>query len=76
VAVLPKMNAHDVLDASHPLFMKHGKPEFIRPDNGPEFLATHLQDWLKKVGIKSMQIYPGLPWEHGYKQRFDGPVKH
>ena len=42
VAVQPKMNAHDVLDALHLLFMKHGKPEFIRSDNGPKFIATHL----------------------------------
>ena len=51
VAVRSKMNANDVLDALHPLFMKHGKPEFIRSDNGSEFIATHLQDWLKKVGV-------------------------
>jgi transposase InsO family protein len=50
----------------HPLFMKHGKPEFIRSDNGPEFIATHLQDWLKRIGIKPIQIYPSSPWENGY----------
>ena len=65
VAVRPKMNANDVLETLHPLLIKHGKPEFIRSDNGPEFIATHLQDWLKKVGIKPMQIYPGSPWECG-----------
>ena len=51
VAVRPKMNANDVLDALYPLLMKHGKPEFIRSDNGPEFIAAHLQDWLRKVGV-------------------------
>ena len=56
VAVRPKMNANDVLDALHPLLMKHGKPEFIRSDNGPEFIATHLQNRMKQVGIKPMQI--------------------
>ena len=56
VAVRPKMNVNDVLETLHPLFMKHGKPEFIRSDNGPEFIATHLQDWLKRIGIKPMQI--------------------
>ena len=65
VAVWPKMNAHDVLETLHPLLMKHGKPEVIRSDNGPAFIATFLQDWLKKVGIKPMQIYPGSPWECG-----------
>ena len=75
VAVRPKMNAHDVLETLHPLLMKHGKPEFIRSDNGPEFIATHLQDWLKKVGIKPMQIYPGSPWENGYNERFNGTLR-
>ena len=63
VAVRPKMNTHDFLDALHPLLMKHGKREFIRSDNSPEFIAMHLQNWLKKVGIKPMQIYPGSPWD-------------
>ena len=44
VAVRPKMNAHDVLDAPDPLLMKHGKPEFIRSDSGSEFITMHLQD--------------------------------
>ena len=56
---------HDGLDALHPLFMKHGKPEFIRFDNGHEFISMHLQDWLKRIGIKPMQIYPDSPWECG-----------
>ena len=44
VAVRSKMNAQDVLETLHPLLIKHGKPEFIRSDNGPEFIATHLSD--------------------------------
>ena len=44
VAVRSKMTANDVLDALHPVLMKHGKPEFIRSDNGPEFVALHFQD--------------------------------
>ena len=70
VAARPKMNAHDFLYALHPLLMKHGKREFIRSENSPEFIAMHLQNWLKKVGIKPMQIYPGSPWENGYNERF------
>jgi putative transposase len=58
VAVRPKMNANDVLETLHPRLIKHGKPEFIRSDNGPEFIATHLQDWLKKVGIKPWSSLP------------------
>ena len=70
VAVRPKMNAQDVLTALHTLLIKHGNPEFLRSDNGHEFIAKHLQDWLNRVRIKLMQIYPGSPWENGYNQRF------
>ncbi len=59
VAVKPKMKSADVLDALYPLLLRHGKPEYIRSDNGSEFIATALQDWLRKVGIKPMQISPG-----------------
>ena len=51
------MTANGVLDALHLLLMKHGKPEFIRYDNDPKFIATHLQDWLKKVGINTEWIH-------------------
>ena len=61
VAVRPKMNAHDVLAAMRPLLMKHGKPKFILSDNGLGFIAKHLQDCLKRIGIKPMQIYPCSP---------------
>ncbi|MEL6860068.1 MAG: integrase core domain-containing protein, partial [Pseudomonadota bacterium] len=47
----------------------------IRSDNGPEFIAGHLQDWLTKVGIKPLRIYPGSPWENGYNERFNGTLR-
>jgi len=75
VAVRSKMIANDVLDVVHSLLMKHGKPEFIRSDNGPKFLAAHLQDWLKRVGVKPIHIYPGSPWENGYNERFNGTLR-
>jgi hypothetical protein len=51
------------------------KPAFIRSDNGPEFISLHLQDWLKRVGIQPLQIYPGSPWENGYDERFNGTLR-
>ena len=66
------MNANDVLDALRPLLMKHGKPEFIRSDNGSDFIATHLQDWPKRLGVQLLQIYLGYPWENGYCESFNG----
>ena len=44
VEMRTRMNAHDVLEAPHLLLIKHGNPEFIRSDNGPEFISKHLQD--------------------------------
>ena len=49
VAVRSKMSANDLLDALYPLFIKHGNPEFIRSDNGPEFVAAQLRKWLQRV---------------------------
>ncbi len=76
VEVKDKMNSDDVLKVIHQLLMKHGKPEFIRSDNGGEFVAEHLQEWLRKVGITPIQIYPGSPWENGYNERFNGILRH
>ncbi|SFJ93930.1 Integrase core domain-containing protein, partial [Nereida ignava DSM 16309] len=50
-------------------------PECIRSDNGGEFVAEHLQKWLRKVGVKPIQIYPGSPWENGYNERFNGILR-
>ena len=48
----------------------------IRSDNGPEFIAQAMQDWLARVGIKPIRIYPGSPWENGYNERFNGTLRH
>ncbi|WP_306252817.1 integrase core domain-containing protein [Parvularcula sp. IMCC14364] len=59
--------------------LKHGKPEFITPFRrcyGPEFASQGFQDWLIKVGIKPIRIYPGSPWENGYNERFNGTLRH
>ena len=75
VAAKPRMGHAEVLDALYPLFLKHGKPHYIRSDNGCEFIAGDLQAWLKTVGIKLIQIYPGSPWENGYNERFNGTLR-
>ena len=60
------MGHAEILEMLYPLLLKHGKPHYIRSDNGSEFIARNLQSWLKKVGIMPIQIYPGSPWENGY----------
>ena len=61
VAVRTRMGASEVLEELYPLLLKHGKPEYIRSDNGPEFIAAAFHQWLVKVGIKPIHIYPGSP---------------
>jgi len=75
VTVRPRMTAEDVLEVLYPLLLRHGTPEYIRSDNGPEFVAAAMQDWLVKVGIKPIRIYPGSPWENGYNERFNGTLR-
>ncbi len=75
VAVKPRMGNEEVLEALYPLFLRHGKPELIRSDNGPEFIAGNFQTWLTKVGIKPIRIAPGSPWENGYNERFNGTLR-
>jgi len=75
VAVRSKMSANEVLEALYPLILERGRPDYIRSDNGPEFIAAPLQEWLIKVGIKPIRIYPGSPWENGYNERFNGTLR-
>ena len=73
--VASKMASADVLKALYPLLLKRGKPENIKSDNGPEFVATPLQEWLTKLGIKPIHIYRGSPWENGYNERLNGTLR-
>ena len=76
VAVRFKFSSADVLEELYPLLLKHGKPEYLRSDNGPEFIAAAFQEWLTRIGIKPIQIYSGSPWENGYNERFNGTLRH
>jgi transposase InsO family protein len=50
-------------------------PQHIRSDNGPEFTANRVQEWLGKVGVKTLFIAPGSPWENGYNESFNGTLR-
>ena len=73
--VASKIASADVLKALYPLLLKRGKPENIKSDNGPEFVATPLQEWLTKLGIKPIHIYRGSHWENGYNERLNGTLR-
>ncbi len=66
-----KLNSTDVLDALTDLFILRGPPEYIRSDNGPEFIARKVRDWIAAVGAKTAYIEPGSPWENGYCESFN-----
>ena len=53
----------------------HGIPQYIRSDNGPEFIAKELRNWLQGVGVKTAYIEPGSPWENGYCESFNGTFR-
>lgn len=75
VKVAIKMGSAEVLEALYPILLERGTPTYIRSDNGPEFLAAPLRDWLRHVGIMPIRIYPGSPWENGYNERFNGTLR-
>ncbi|UWR05730.1 IS3 family transposase [Ruegeria conchae] len=65
-----KLNSSDVIDVLSDLFIMRGVPSYIRSDNGPEFIAVAVQDWINAVGAKTAYIEPGSPWENGYCESF------
>lgn len=65
------MGSDDVLEALYPPLLQRGTPTCIRSDNGPEFASATFQDWLRRIGIEPIRIYPGSPWENGYSERFN-----
>jgi len=70
-----KLNAQSVLDCISDLFVEHGPPDYIRSDNGAEFTAHAVRDWLERVGVKTLFIAPGSPWENGYNESFNGKLR-
>ena len=58
------------------LFITVGIPEYIRSDNGPELTAKALREWLSDLGVKTLFIEPGSPWENGYIESFNGKLRN
>jgi len=72
IEVNRKLNSHNVMDVLSQLFIERGTPQYIRSDNGPEFIARQLRWWLKRHKIDTLFIEPGSPWENGYIESFNG----
>lgn len=75
IRVARKLKASDVIDVLCELFVLRGVPVYIRSDNGPEFVAVALRQWIAAVGAKTAYIEPGSPWENGYCESFNGKLR-
>jgi len=70
-----RITSQDVIDQLYELFVLRGVPEHIRSDNGPEFTAKTVRDCLAGLGVKTLFIEPGSPWENGYIESFNGKLR-
>jgi putative transposase len=75
ILVARKIKTQDVIDLLFQLFIFRGMPEHIRSDNGPEFTAKAIRAWLNRLGVKTLYIEPGSPWENGYIESFNGKLR-
>ena len=70
-----RLGSDDVLERLTWLMATRGVPNYIRSDNGSEFTAIAVRDWLSRVGVKTLFIEPGSPWENGYNESFNGKLR-
>lgn len=69
------ISSQEVIDQLFHLFVFRSIPEHIRSDNGPEFTAKAVREWLSRLGVKTLFIEPGSPWENGYIESFNGKLR-
>ena len=69
------IRAIDVITVAEAAIVRYGMPENLRSDNGPEFIAHCIQDWLKAQTIKTLYIKPGSPWENGHIESFHDKLR-
>ncbi len=75
IDVARSLKSEDVLERLSDLFVRRGVPKYLRSDNGPEFTAHKVRDWLERVKVQTLFIQPGSPWENGYIESFNGKLR-
>jgi len=75
ILVERRITTEDVINQLFNLFVFSGIPDHIRSDNGPEFTARSVRKWLGRLGVKTLFIEPGSPWENGYIESFNGKLR-
>jgi len=69
------VKSQDVIEGLAELFVGRGTHDHIRSDNGLEFTAQAVREWLGRVDVKTLSIGPGSPWENGYVESFNGTLR-
>jgi transposase InsO family protein len=69
------ITSEDVIDTLAELFAMRGVPKHIRSDNGPEFVSHSIRRWLGQVGVGTLYIEPGSPWQNGYAESFHSRMR-
>ncbi|MEM8991891.1 MAG: integrase core domain-containing protein, partial [Pseudomonadota bacterium] len=75
IEVERRLDSQSVLAVLADLMVARGAPDHIRSDNGPEFAAHAVREWIARVGAKTLFIEPGSPWENGYNESFNGRLR-
>jgi transposase InsO family protein len=75
LVVARRLRSTEVLETLAELFVTYGVPAHIRSDNGPEFTATVMRQWLAALDVETLFIEPGSPWENGYVESFNGKFR-
>jgi putative transposase len=75
IMVARRITSQDVIDQLFQLFVLRSIPEHIRSDNGPEFTAREIRKWLADIGVQTLFIEPGSPWENGYIESLNGKLR-
>ena len=75
IRVARELKATDVIDVLSDLFILRGVPGHVRSDNGPEFVAEAVREWITAVGARTAYIAPGSPWEDGYVESFNARLR-
>jgi putative transposase len=75
IRVARRLCSEDVLQQLTELFVARGAPAYLRSDNGPELTATAVREWLARVGVTTLFIAPGSPWENGYIESSNGRLR-
>jgi putative transposase len=75
IRVARKLSSWEVIEALADLFLSRGLPTYIRSDNGPEFTAKAVREWLGRLQVAPLFIEPGSPWENGYVESFNARLR-